>query len=72
MKTEIKILRFVNPFTGGYEDLICTLELHFLKSALVTASITKVVSNDGDDILEWLNNEKLEEMEREFVEGYGK
>jgi len=68
VKSEVERLKIFNPFSGKAEELICTLELHFLKSELVAASITKVVSEQGDDILEWLNNDKLEEMETEFVE----
>jgi len=70
MKSEVKTLKVFNPFSGEIELLICTLDLHFLKSALVDASITKVVSEQGDDILEWLNNDKIEDMETEFVEAY--
>jgi len=70
MKSEVETLKIFNPFSGENEKLICTLDLHFLKSALVAASITKVVSEQGDDILEWLNNEKIEDMESDFMETY--
>jgi len=70
MKSEVETLRVFNPFSGKNEKLICTLDLHFLKSALAAASITKVVSEQGDDILEWLNNDKIDDMETEFVEAY--
>jgi len=70
MKSEVERLKIFNPFSGKKEELICTLDLHFLKSTLVAASITKVVSEQGDDILEWLNNDKVEDMETEFVEAY--
>ena len=70
MKTEVKTLKVFNPFSGELEELICTLELHFLKTKLVAASITKIVAETGDDILEWQNNEKLEEIEAEYVEAY--
>ena len=72
MKSTVETLKIFNPFSGMYEELICTLELHFLKTELAAASISKVVSEQGDDILEWLNNERMEEIEAEFVEGYGK
>jgi len=68
VKSEVKALKVFNPFSGEVEELICTLDLHFLKSALVAASITKVVSEQGDDILEGLNNDKIDDMETEFVE----
>lgn len=70
MKTEVKTLKIFNPFSGIEESLICTLELHFLKTKLVAASITKIVSEQGDDILEWQNNEKLEELGDSFVKEY--
>jgi len=70
MKIEVERLKVFDPFSGKEEVLICTLELHFLKSELVAASITKVVSEQGDDILEWLNNDKVEEMESDFMEAY--
>ena len=70
MKTEVETLKVFNPFSGEIEELICTLELHFLKAKLVAASITKIVSETGDDILEWQNNEKLEEIEAEYVEAF--
>ena len=70
MKTEIATLKIFNPFSGEVEELICTLELHFLKTKLVAASITKIVSEQGDDILEWQNNEKMEELEAEFIKEY--
>jgi len=72
MKTEVETLKIFNPFSGKVEELICTLELHFLKTDLVAASITKIVSETGDDILEWLNNEKVEEMEDDFLVGWRK
>jgi len=70
MKTEIVTLKIFNSFSGRYEELICSMDLHFLKTKLVAASLTKVISNEGDDILEWLNNDKLEDMETDFVEAY--
>ena len=70
MKSTVETLNIFNPFSGEVEGLICTLELHFLKTKLVAASITKVVAETGDDILEWQNNEKLEEIEAEYVEAF--
>ena len=70
MKSTVETLKVFNPFSGEVEELICTLDLYFLKTQLVAASITKIVAETGDDILEWLNNEKMEEIEADFVRGY--
>jgi len=68
MKTEVETLRVFNPFSGKNEKLICTIKITFFKKDLFYANITKVVSEQGDDILEWLNNDKVEEMENGFME----
>ena len=70
MKSEVATLKVFNPFSGEDEDLICTLSLHFVRGSLAIANIDKVVSEQGDNIIDWLNEEKIEELEREYVEKY--
>jgi len=69
MKTEVETLKIFNPFSGEDEELICTLELHSIKKSIV-ADLVKVVSEQGDNIIEWLNEEKVEEYERSVAEAY--
>lgn len=71
MKSEVKHINIFNPFSGEDEELICTIELHFInKTGSRLATITKIVAETGDDIIDWINEGYVEELERDYVVKY--
>lgn len=71
IKERTKTLQVYNPFKSDYEMLICVFETHTNEKEIIDGcSLIRIISDEGDNILEWLNEEKFEYLEERFMEAY--
>ena len=68
IEIKTKPMPVYNFFTDSNEDLVCTFEVHTDKKGKVDGcSILSIISGQGDDILEWLKEDKLEYLEEAYI-----
>ena len=71
IEIKTKPMNVHNPFSGSYEELVCNFEVHYDKKGKVDGcSILSIISEQGDDILEWLKEDKMEYLEENYMEVY--
>lgn len=71
-KESIKIMPVYSPYQDIYMDCECKFETHIdKKGKLLGASITSIVSDEGIDLMKYLDADKIPyELEQQFVKEY--
>lgn len=62
--TETKLIEAFNPYNDSYQECICVMDMHNAKSG----EMIHITTDVGIDLMDYLNGEKIEEVEIKFLE----
>ena len=70
-KNEIANIKVYNPFTDEYVYCICSMEMSYEDNGKFEGgNLYSVITDGGLDLMDYLNDDKLDDIEQKFLEEY--